>query len=125
MPIRITGISAALKAMKAKEKIIGDGIAAGLKNCAAILLKASQKLVPVDTEALKKSGRVEVKGVGLNATATVEYGGSDAPYAYIVHERLDIPHEPPTQARYLADAVPKVRGTMTAAIRRQLTVKVS
>lgn len=125
MPIVITGLEATLKAMKAKDKAVGTNIAAGLKKCAEILLAASQKLVPVDTEALKKSGRVVVKGVGLGATATVEYGGPEAPYAYVVHERLDLKHAPPTQARYLADAVPKVRGTMTAALKRQLTVKVS
>lgn len=97
-----------------------------LVTCAEVLLRKSQELVPVDTEALKKSGRVVTNDKkGLAAAATVEYGGPTAPYAFIVHERLGVYHAPPTQARYLADAVPMVRGTMTSIIRRQVTVNPS
>lgn len=139
MPIRITGLQGTLRAVgKAKEKT-SKTIAEGLRTAAETLLKESQKLVPVDTGALKASGRVEVSGTAMGARAQVVYGGgvvidiSQEPdpagttfrtvdYAYVVHERLDVYHRPPTQARFLADAVPKVRGTITAAMKRQVEV---
>lgn len=123
MPIRITGVDKVIAANGKATAQIKKTIAEALDKCADVLLAASQKLVPVDTEALKKSGRKQTEGVGMGAHSTVTYGGPEAPYAFVVHERLDVWHEPPTQARYLADAVPKVRGTMTSIIRRQVKVK--
>jgi hypothetical protein len=46
------------------------------------ILKDSQAEVPVDSGALKASGRVEVTSDG----AEVVYGGPGAPYAAVVHE---------------------------------------
>lgn len=123
MPIRITGIDRVIKANGKATKKIKRLVDDALVKCAEVLLAESQKLVPVDTEALKKSGKV-VKNdkKGLAASATVEYGGPEAPYAFIVHERLEIYHAPPTQARYLADAIHKVRGVMTNIIKRRLSI---
>jgi hypothetical protein len=116
---KIEGIGNVLKANgKAREK---DAIAIdeGLAKCAEILLRASQKLVPVKTGYLKSTGRVEQgKGVGMAASAAVIY---DAPYAIYVHENMEARHASPTQAKFLSDAVIKVRGTMTAVLKRQLT----
>ena len=123
MPIRITGVDRVVKANGKASAEIKKRIDEALVTCAEVLLRKSQELVPVDTEALKKSGRVVANDKkGLAAAATVEYGGPTAPYAFIVHERLGVYHAPPAQARYLADAVPMVRGTMTSIIRRQVTV---
>jgi len=123
MSIQITGVDAVIKSNGKATAKINFTIAEALVKCAEVLLAKSQKLVPVATEALKKSGRVEMNDkAGTGAAATVAYGGPTAPYAYIVHERMDIPHAAPTQARYLADAIPMVRGTMTSIIRRQLSV---
>lgn len=117
MPIEIVGVNAALKANSKARSKDAINIAEGLEKCANTLLKASQPLVPVDKGLLKASGHVEVTGKGMAAQALVVY---DAPYAFVVHERLDVHHEPPTQARYLADAIPKVRGSMTALLKRQM-----
>lgn len=119
MPIQIESISSVLRATGAERAKTGRTIAEGLKRCAETLLKESQKLVPVDTGQLKASGHVEVTGVGLAAQALVVY---DAPHAFIVHERLDVFHAPPTQAKYLSAAVPRVRGSMTALLKRNLLV---
>lgn len=118
MPIELIGVEGVLKAFGKARKETGERIEDGLEKCANILLRASLPLVPVETGKLKGSGRVEVKGKGLGAEARVIY---EAPYAIYVHENLEAYHAPPTQARFLADAIPKVRGTMTALLARQLT----
>ena len=145
MPIRITGLEGVLKANgKAKQKM-KKTVSETLVQCANILLRKSQKLVPVDTGALKSTGRVEVnEKAGLAAEAKVVYGGGlkvklpgfgggvltpDAitkvvGYAFVVHERLEVYHAPPTQARFLADAVPAVRGTISSVAKRNVAVAV-
>lgn len=121
MAVQVIGVEAVLKAFGKARKETSERIEDGLRKCANILLQASLPLVPVATGLLKGSGQVEVKGKGLNATARVIY---EAPYAIFVHENLQAYHAPPTQARFLADAIPKVRGTMTALLRRQLSAGV-
>lgn len=116
--IKIEGVETTLKAMRGKAKADAENIAKALEACARILYRKSQTLVPVDTGDLKQSGRVEVSGRGFGATAKVVYANE---YAVPVHEILEAYHEPPTQARYLADAVVKVRGAMVARLKRQMT----
>lgn len=66
----------------------------------------SQELVPVDTGKLKDSGFVEVRSTTRGATAVVGYAkGGDPDYAVWVHEHLEVHHEPPTQAKFLEEAV--------------------
>ena len=65
---------------------------------ARAILSASQPLVPVDTGALKRSGRV-VKGRRKNSSVLV-YGGKRINYAGYVHYRLDVNH-PVGQAQFV------------------------
>jgi len=70
------------------------------------IMKESQKIVPVDTGALKESAlppkisysskrRVEmILAYGMYRTVPG--------YALYVHERTDLHHDPPTQAKYLS-----------------------
>ncbi len=65
----------------------------------------SQELVPVDTGALKSSGYLEVVKRRGQYAGEVGYGrGGNPPYAVLVHEDLDVPHVPPTQAKFLEQA---------------------
>ncbi len=57
-------------------------------------------LTPVDTSALRQSGKVVVKRWDLVA---VEFGGGSVTYARVVHEDLDAKH-PVGQAKYLETA---------------------
>ena len=67
-----------------------------------IAFAESQRLVPVETGNLRSSGQLIGPTVlGDTVEVTIAYGGADAPYALIVHERLDISHDSPTQAKYL------------------------
>ncbi len=62
----------------------------------------SQKLVPVKTGDLKASGYLEVERTfsGINAELGYARGGRPD-YAVLVHEMIDIPHDDPTQAKFL------------------------
>ena len=57
---------------------------------ARAILEASQPLVPVDTGALKRSGRVEPAKKGASVLV---YGGGPIDYAGYVHYRLDVNHK--------------------------------
>lgn len=122
MPVKVDGLKATLQAMGKSRKKDGITIAAGLLGAAETLFRKSQELVPVDIGNLKESGRVWQYGVGMTAVAAVVY---ESPYAVPVHEVLDNYHAPPTQARYLADAIPRVRGSMVAKLQRQVRVGMS
>lgn len=66
----------------------------------------SQRLVPVDTGALRRSGFLEVRNVSGGAQAALGYGRYGRPtYAAFVHERLDVNHGGTTQAKFLETAV--------------------
>jgi hypothetical protein len=126
MKILIENAETVLRASgKARERD-AIAIAAGLTKCANIVLRKSRGYVPVETGALKSTGRVDTEGVGLGASATVSYGGpspsgpTNVFYALIVHEDLTKTHEPPTCARYLARAVRETRGTCANVLRRAM-----
>jgi hypothetical protein len=66
----------------------------------------SQRIVPVRTSALKDSGYLEI--VEFRGSPKVEIGyakGGNPWYAVYVHEMIEIPHRPPTQAKYLEKPV--------------------
>lgn len=99
----------------------GRNIRIALTRCAEIVLARSQGYVPVDTGRLKASGKVVSNtSQGLHTRVAVVY---EAPYAIYVHERTDIPHKPPTCAKYLERAARELRGTCMSLVRRQLQVE--
>lgn len=70
------------------------------KEGAQLVYEESQLLVPVDTEKLKKSGKVEKRKttLGFKTSWLVTY---DTDYAIYVHEDLSVYHDPPTTAKFL------------------------
>lgn len=62
------------------------------------IFRRSQMLTPVDTGALRASGKVEQTG---SMAFEISYGGSAAPYALYVHEIMTNAHAAPTQAKFL------------------------
>ena len=73
-----------------------SGSNAGLKEAATKILAESQKLVPVETGALKDSGHINATG---DLVATISY--SAIPYDIIQHEALEFNHPNGGQAKYL------------------------
>jgi len=89
--------------------IVRAAAEAAVDQAAHLIFDESQRLVPVDTGALKASGKVTHDGLA----ATISYGQEDqagrggrdtAVYAPIVHERMDV-HHPNGQAKYLETAM--------------------
>ena len=96
-------MTAKLRAVRAR---LPAAIADLNRGNALAILAASQPLVPVDTGALKRSGRVKPAAKGASALI---YGGSGftnprtkrkIDYAGVVHYRLDVKH-PVGQAQFV------------------------
>ena len=83
---------------------------------AGAILSASQPLVPVDTGALKRSGRVEPSKKGASVLV---YGGGSIDYAGYVHYRLGVNH-PVGQAQYVGQPLRTERGTRAQATYRAM-----
>lgn len=117
-PEYITGIDAAIKAVGKKlDRDMKYTINEGLKKCAEVILKKALKYVPVDTGALKASGRVEVEGQAKGSVARVVFGGTrETFYALYVHENLEAKHEAPTCAKFLERACRETAGTCASIV---------
>lgn len=113
-------MSALVVLRAAAEEVVGEA--------AQLVFHESQRLVPVDTGALKASGRVTQDGL----EAAISYGGEDgagrngqdtAAYAVPQHERLDFEHSN-GQAKYLETALhsqtEKVAEVLVEGLRRAL-----
>ena len=84
------------------EIVTAEGIAFGLEP----ILKESQRLVPVDTGKLKRSGFIETRRMSGGTEAAIGYGRYGRPtYAAFVHENMNVRHAAPTQAKFLEVAV--------------------
>ena len=82
-----------------------------------IPFRESQRLVPVDKGDLKRSGKIDDSlGGGEVVIAEITYGNDQVPYAFWVHERLDLTHKPPTQAKFLEQPVKAFYPMMSSVI---------
>ena len=77
----------------------------------------SQKYVPVDTGALKRSGFLEVSTRSISGksrvNATIGYGkGGRPPYTVQVHEMTEVHHKPPTRSKFLQAAIEEELGSI-------------
>lgn len=86
------------------------------------ILTRSKEIVPYDTGALQRSGKV--KGYpGQYPVVYTSYGSSSVPYALIQHENMNYFHPGGKKAKYLEIAVkefePKVEKTMATAVRNE------
>jgi hypothetical protein len=75
-----------------------------LNEVAQQVLDRSQDLVPVKTGALRDSGYITSGEQGGYPSVTITYGGGDVPYAYKVHEDLEMRHPNGGQAKFLEQA---------------------
>lgn len=117
---RISPFEAGYRAdIQAQTKVIQDAIRSAIKGIEDVTPEAmifglqpafdeSQILVPVDTGVLKASGFLKAAKTPTGISVAMGYGlGGRPPYAAHVHERLDIPHKAPTQAKFLEAAANK------------------
>lgn len=88
-----------------------------LQNALIPVFNRSQVYVPKHTGALMASGHLDVfpSATGV-PTASIDYGGPEAPYAAIVHELVHINHAPPTRAKYLQSALEEEFDSMLTSL---------
>jgi hypothetical protein len=91
------------------------GFQMAIRNATAFVYRESQKLVPVDTSALRRSGHVDYTGTGFETEAVVVY---DTPYAIYVHEDLSKWHAPPTSAKFIERPIREQRNEIQQVIRK-------
>ena len=94
----VIGVKEVQARLKAAGVLTDQEIARGLKRAGLYLQRLSQKVVPVDTGALKNSAGTRMVGRGKYAAAAVFYTQS---YAVYVHERTDLRHKAGKQAKFL------------------------
>jgi hypothetical protein len=80
------------KALQKKKQVHMRAAEAAIMAGGQVIFDYSQWLVPVEFGPLKASGTIKKKGKGENAEVEISYGGEEAPYAAIVHERTDLAH---------------------------------
>jgi hypothetical protein len=72
---------------------------------AGTTMEAAKRITPYFAGALRASGKVEKPKRDANVVSIdITFGGAAAPYALWVHERVDLHHQPPTQAKFLESA---------------------
>lgn len=127
MPVRtniqVTGVKEAIFAGDKMKDHDGRKVREGLLDCLDLIFDDSQRRVPKETGDLAASAKKMTHGAGFLFSAWIEYGGPSAPYAWIVHEDVVAEHAPPTQAKYLSDAVYLNREECARRVRRQFYSK--
>lgn len=126
--VELRGKAAVMRQLQRHGKAAKDEYARALHREAQAIMRKSQKIVPVDTGELKRSAFVRqprrVYKQDLPYEIVMGYGNVDVRYAMAVHERLDVYHKPPTQAKYLErpmkEAAVGMSERIAAAIRRKL-----
>lgn len=106
----VNEVNKSARAIRENLKKVIDAIQAtsaeGLKHAMEPMFDTSQRLVPKDTLALARSGYLEARQTQRGASISIGYGrGGNPSYAGIVHERMGVHHDSPTQAKYLEEAV--------------------
>ena len=100
----------------------------GLMRFGRAILERSNFYVPKDTGTLEKSGFVSMTGgerpsvsAGASPAVTVGYDGNgEAPYAVFVHELLHLQHKPPTQAKFLQQAMEEIRNEAERLVQEEI-----
>ena len=103
----LKGLQRKLKDVKARHL---KGLRRGLLKAGLMLQRASQKVVPIDTGALKNSAFTRPGGTEENPEVRVGYTQA---YALYVHERLDTAHAKGKRAKFLEGPARELRGEIT------------
>lgn len=94
------------------------GVQDGLEGAAALILEASNQLVPFDTGALMGTGQVDFD---LDAeTASVYY---DTPYAVRVHQNPRFRFQGGRRGRYLANATSQGKTRVASEFEEKMTFR--
>ena len=113
---KVEGAKKIAKRLREESHRITTGIARGLAKAGLFLQRESQKIVPIDTSALKNSAVTIVQGEGLSTVVIVGYFQS---YALYVHEDLNARHAEGKSAKYLEKPLRQHKEYMAYLIRSE------
>jgi hypothetical protein len=86
-----------------------------------IAFRNSQRIVPVDTGTLRRSGvLLPAKENGTSVEVVMGYGGAASAYALRQHENLNYRHREGKQAKYLEEPVMQRKVKLAENIKRRM-----
>lgn len=104
----------ALKDLRARVK--GNQLAKKVVQYAETIMTAAKKLTPVDFGTLRNSGNVLIAEISeAQIRVQLVFGGAAAPYALVVHERLDVKHTV-GQAKFLSTPMRELAPKLNEAL---------
>lgn len=109
----VQGLKEVRSAITAHQAATIKGLRVGLLRGGLFIQRESQKIVPVDTGALKASASTRAEGQGMDTQVIVSYGQD---YAVFVHENLTAKHKPGKTAKYLERVVREKRKRITEIV---------
>lgn len=123
MPNRIKGLDEMRRNIQRVAAQIPEVLAAALYVEAEIEMAEMKARTPVDTGALRATGRVE-RPEWTSRTVRVElgFGSSAVPYALVVHEDLDAFHTV-GQAKYLESVLNESAPYIAARVARRIALE--
>lgn len=96
--VQVVGVDKVIRRLERIRDAQGRAVERGLLRAGLFLQRESQKVVPVDTGALRNSARTRKEGGGFK---TVVYVGYTQTYAIFVHEMVHLRHRTGKIAKYL------------------------
>lgn len=115
----ITGLDAVLRNINREVKQMKRGSAGALRRAALIVKGEALPLTPIDTGNLRAGCFTDVHDSWQGPYAVIGYTAAYAPF---VHERTDLKHNPPTQAKFLEQALKNTEDQITAVLRSETSV---
>lgn len=103
---RVVGLQRVINLLRSTAAGHAKGVARGLKLAAIPVLRASQRIVPVDLGTLKATGHIRHEGTGFNTVVIIGYGTD---YGMYVHEDLDKAHGAAYNSKYAAEIRAKAK----------------
>lgn len=100
-----------IRRLRSVPGLVRAAAADGLRAGGEVVLQESDERVPLETGALRSSGKVSVDRAGLKAA--ISY---DTPYAVLVHEVMDNAHDAGRSAKFLETALMSRRDDAAEAV---------
>jgi len=114
--MRIAGTDRVIRNMHRQIAAIRTRTKAGLWEAALKIKADALPLTPIDIGNLRQSAYVEMLDGPSGPVAEIGY---TAAYAVYVHERLELAHKSPTQAKFLEEALKRNAANVVTIIKQR------
>lgn len=115
--VGIIGVEHWEQETKHQLRVIKNKMGRNLMLVGDFLLAKMLVRTPIEFGPLRESGVVHRPTMqGLDQTMQISFGNEQVYYAVIVHERLDLNHKAPTQAKFMESVLQEEQSTITTII---------